>query len=125
MPARAPGGLAEAHVTGCRGAYDSPVGEVERWRLEVAERVHEVTWLLATVLLPAVPLPQVRLPSLPWPDVPLPTLPGWQVPWWVRRAAGVAAYLLPVALAAVLARAELRRRRRTDDGHRDEAPPTP
>lgn len=82
-----------------------------------------LTLLLArlafTLPLPSIPLPD--LPSLPRPDLPslplpdLPDLPDWSMPGWVERALDVAQYVWPVVLAYVLARAEIRRRRRQDE----------
>jgi len=67
------------------------------------------------IQLPAIPFPD--LPSLPSPDLPslpLPDLPSWTPPGWVERVLDVAHYVWPVVLAFVLARAEIRRRRRQD-----------
>ena len=76
--------------------------------------------LLVVRLLPDLPWPDVDLPAVPWPDlpaVPWPDvdLPDVQLPTWARRVAGVLHYAWPVLLAAVLAWAELRRRRRQDE----------
>lgn len=54
--------------------------------------------------LPDVPRPD--LPSIPWPDLPDLALPGW-----VEVVADTAKYVVPVVVAFVLARAEIRRRR--------------
>jgi hypothetical protein len=65
--------------------------------------------------LPSLPLPSIPtpdLPSLPLPD--LPDLPDWSLPGWVERVLDVAHYVWPVVLAYVLARAEIKRRRRQD-----------
>jgi hypothetical protein len=71
--------------------------------------------------LPSLPsLPTPDLPSLPRPDLPslplpdLPDLPDWTPPGWVERVLDVAHYVWPVVLAYVIARAEIRRRRRQD-----------
>lgn len=94
-----------------------------------------VLWLLARVALPAVPWPDLRLPRIPWPDVPWPSIPwpdipwpdirlprvpwpDWRLPGWVRTAREVAGYVVPVLLAAALAHAEVRRRRRQDEARR-------
>ncbi|WP_028643921.1 hypothetical protein [Nocardioides sp. URHA0020] len=61
--------------------------------------------------LPALPLPD--LPSLPRPD-----LPSWSPPGWVQRALEIAHYVWTVVLAFVIARAEVRRRRRQDQTRR-------
>ncbi len=66
--------------------------------------------------LPSIPFPD--LPSLPTPDlptVPLPDLPSWSLPGWVDRVLDVAHYVWPVVFAFVIARAEIRRRRRQDE----------
>ncbi|MDR6174579.1 hypothetical protein QE364_002365 [Nocardioides zeae] len=68
--------------------------------------------------LPSVPWPD--LPSISWPDLPrvpwpdLPDLPTWHEPEWVRRAARVAPYVLPVVVGLAVAWAEHRRRRAQD-----------
>lgn len=79
-------------------------------------------WLLARIPLPdlpSIPWPDIDLPSIPWPDLPsipfpdidlpsipfpdLPDLPGWVDP---LLKVGV-----PVAIALVVARGEVKRRR--------------
>lgn len=68
------------------------------------------------ISLPSIPSPD--LPSLPRPDLPslpLPELPSWSAPGWVEQVLDVAHYIWPVVLAFVLARAEIRRRRRQDE----------
>jgi len=68
------------------------------------------------ISLPSIPSPD--LPSLPRPDLPslpLPELPSWSAPGWVEQVLDVAHYVWPVVLAFVLARAEIRRRRRQDE----------
>lgn len=73
--------------------------------------------------LPSIPLPD--LPSLPIPDLPslplpdLPDLPDWSMPGWVERVLDVARYVWPVLLAYLLARAEIKRRRRQDRQRED------
>jgi len=57
--------------------------------------------------LPRIPWPD--LPDIPWPDIPWPDV---TVPGWLREALGYAKYLWPVLLAFVIARAEIRRRRK-------------
>jgi hypothetical protein len=79
-----------------------------------------LTTLLArfAISLPWPDLPSLPLPSLPSPDLPslpLPSLPDWSLPGWVERVLDVAHYVWPVVLAFVLARAEIRRRRRQDE----------
>ena len=73
------------------------------------------------ISLPSIPspdlpsLPRPDLPSLPLPDLPLPDLQAWSAPGWVEQVLDVAHYVWPVVLAFVLARAEIRRRRRQDE----------
>lgn len=83
--------------------------------------------LLAAALLTLVPWPRIQLPHLPWPDlpsipvpdlpsIPVPDLPSipWpdvSVPQWVETVLDAAQYVVPVVIAYVLARAEIRRRR--------------
>jgi hypothetical protein len=77
--------------------------------------------------------------SVPWPDV---DLPDWQVPDWVGRLIDRVKYVWPVALAWVLARWEIKRRREQEalkaqlkaealgsgqartDSHPDRSPPS-
>jgi hypothetical protein len=63
--------------------------------------------------LPSIPWPDIPWPDIPWPDISWPDLP--QVPEWVREVIEKAKYVWPVLLAFVLARAEIRRRRRQDE----------
>ncbi len=65
---------------------------------------------LPDVNAPDLPLPD--LPSIPWPDV---NWPDWSLPGWVREVLDKAKYVLPVIIAFVLARAEIRRRRTQDE----------
>lgn len=58
---------------------------------------------------PNLPFPD--LPSVPWPDLPTPDLPDWHLPDWVWWVLDKAKYVWPVAIAYVIARAEIRRRR--------------
>lgn len=61
--------------------------------------------------LPSIPwpnLPDVDLPSIPWPNVDLPDV---SLPGWVRFILENAKYVVPVVIAFVVARAEIRRRR--------------
>lgn len=65
--------------------------------------------------LPAVPWPD--LPSIPWPDLPnIPwpevTLPDVSLPGWLTWIIDNLRFVWPVILAFVLARAELKRRRK-------------
>jgi len=65
---------------------------------------------LPDVNAPDLPLPD--LPSIPWPDI---NWPDWSLPGWVREVLDKAKYMLPVIIAFVLARAEIRRRRTQDE----------
>ena len=56
--------------------------------------------------LPSIPWPD--LPSIPWPDV---DLPDWALPGWMRWVLEHAKYVVPVVVAFVVARGEIRRRR--------------
>lgn len=86
------------------------------------------TWLLTQVVVPAIPWPDWRLPEIPWPQVPWPQIawpsppwPDWSlptIPEWLRTIARYTQFLWPVVLAAVLTRAELRRRRDQDERKR-------
>ncbi|WP_278312441.1 hypothetical protein [Lolliginicoccus levis] len=70
--------------------------------------------------LPSVPLPD--LPSIPLPTIPLPSidLPDVTVPDWVRWLLDKLKYVWPVILAFVIARTEVRRRRKQDKARRSE-----
>ena len=81
-----------------------------------------VAWLLArfafSIDLPDLPLPDLPdLPSIPWPDIPWPdiSLPDWSLPGWVQEVLDLLKFLFPVVLAFVIARAEIRRRRKQDE----------
>lgn len=71
--------------------------------------------------LPSIPWPDIDLPSIPWPDIDLP-IPRFdlEVPGWVRRVTDVLGYVWPVALAFLLARGEVNRRRKRDEQAREE-----
>jgi hypothetical protein len=79
-----------------------------------------VAALLARVAF-SLPLPDIDLPRIPRPDIDLPLpsvalpevgLPDIDAPGWVTWLIDKAKYVWPVALAYVLARREIRRRRR-------------
>ena len=63
-------------------------------------------------------LPRIPLPSLPLPDV--------TVPDWVRTVLESKKYWMPILVAVLVARAEVRRRRRRDeqDAERVDQEPT-
>lgn len=71
--------------------------------------------------LPSIPWPDIDLPSIPWPDIdlPIPRL-DLEVPGWVRQVLDVLGYVWPVALAFLLARGEVNRRRKRDEQAREE-----
>ena len=81
-----------------------------------------IAWLLArfafSIDLPGIPLPNLPsiplpdLPQIPWPDW---SLPDWSLPGWVREVLDVLTFVFPVVLAFVLARAEVKRRRKQDE----------
>ncbi|MEV7430862.1 hypothetical protein AB0N29_14675 [Nocardioides sp. NPDC092400] len=83
--------------------------------------------------LPSIPWPDLPdLPSIPWPDVPRPDLPSIplpdlpDLPGWVERVVDVLGYVWPVALAFLLARGEVNRRRKRDqEAERPEQPEQP
>jgi hypothetical protein len=60
-------------------------------------------------------LPSPDLPDVPWPDLPDVPLPDVTLPGWVRWVLHNAHYVIPVVVAFVLARAEIRRRRTQDE----------
>lgn len=62
-----------------------------------------------------IPFPDIPWPDIPWPDIPwpdLPSIPLPDLPDWIGL-------VWPVLLALVLARAEIRRRRRLEEERRD------
>lgn len=72
-------------------------------------------------------LPSPDLPSIPWPDLPsidLPSIPFPELPTlpaWVGEVLDALFFVLPVIIAFVLARAEIRRRREQLQRHRGRA----
>ncbi len=86
-------------------------------------------WLLARFALPAIAWPDwdIPWPSIPWPSIPWPDW-GFDIPWpnwslpeipdWLRSLLDKVKYVWPVAIALVLARAELKRRRDQDERKR-------
>lgn len=81
--------------------------------------------IVATVLLARFTLPHLSL-GVPSPDLPdLPSLPSLPLPDLslpepVREVLSYAKYVLPVAVAFVLARAEIDRRRKQDERREDD-----
>lgn len=68
--------------------------------------------------LPTVPTPSVDLPdlpSIPWPDWDLPDIPWPNLPEWLKTIVEVVSkFVVPVALACLIAMREVRRRREQD-----------
>lgn len=78
-----------------------------------------VSWLVSVV-----PWPDWQLPSIPWPDLPslpLPEInfPDWSMPGWLGAVLDASKYVVPIAVAVILARAEIRRRRRQSERRGD------
>lgn len=67
--------------------------------------------------LPSIPWPDWDLPSIPWPDINLPAIPwpDWSMPGWLAWLLDKVKYVWPIVLAVVIARAEIRRRRKQDE----------
>lgn len=73
--------------------------------------------------LPSIPLPDISWPDIPWPDLPsvpwpdLPSIPwpDWSLPGWLVWLIDHAHYVVPVVVALVLARNEIRRRAKQDE----------
>jgi hypothetical protein len=63
--------------------------------------------------LPSIPWPD--LPSVPWPDLPSIPWPDWSLPGWLVWLLDHAHYVVPVIVALVLARNEIRRRAKQDE----------
>jgi hypothetical protein len=68
--------------------------------------------------LPRIPWPDIPWPDIPWPDIPWPDIAWPQVRWpdvavpsWVDWLLSHARYVIPVVVAFVLARGEVRRQR--------------
>lgn len=80
-------------------------------------------WLIAklaplipwpSIDLPDLPSPNIDLPSIPWPDLDLPSIPWPDItlPEWLAWILDKSEYVVPIVIAVVLARAEIKRRRR-------------
>lgn len=76
--------------------------------------------LAFSIPLPDWDLPRIPWPDIPWPDIPWPDLP--QIPWpdlsvpgWLAWLLDHVKYVWPVLLAYVLARGEIKRRRKQDE----------
>lgn len=97
-----------------------------------------LAWLLARFAF-SLPWPDWDLPQIPWPSIPWPSIPWPQIPWpdvswpqvrwpdlslpaWVEEVLSYARYVVPVVIAFVLARREIRRHR-TQDGTKTARPP--
>lgn len=87
-------------------------------------------WLhLPDIPWPDISLPRIAWPDIPWPDIPWPDItlpaipwPEWSLPPWVEWLLDNAKYLWPIVLALVMARAEVRRRRKAAEASRGDAP---
>lgn len=80
-----------------------------------------LVWRLVRPLLPdlpAIPWPDLPdLPAIPWPDlpsIPWPDLPDVHPPGWLAWLLDNSHYVVPVVIALVLARREIKRRRTQD-----------
>lgn len=65
-------------------------------------------WLIPTIPWPDIEIPELPipdLPSIPWPDISLPDLAFPDLPDWLS-------YVIPVIVAFVIARNEIRKQRR-------------
>ncbi len=60
-------------------------------------------------------LPRLDLPDIPWPDLPAIPWPDWTLPGWLGWILEHAKYVAPIVVAVLLARAEIRRRRKQDE----------
>lgn len=65
-----------------------------------------------TIPWPTIPWPEIRWPSIPWPTI---RWPAWSMPSWWEPVRQVLRYTWPVLLGLIIARTEIRRRRRQDD----------
>lgn len=78
----------------------------------IAVNVPWPDWNLPSIPLPDIPWPD--LPSVPWPDLPSIPWPDWSLPGWLVWLIDHAHYVVPVIVALVLARNEIRRRAKQD-----------
>lgn len=86
-----------------------------------------VAWLVSMIAFPSISIPwpdwNIPWPRIPWPDwnISWPSIP-WPdpppAPPWVGTVLDALKFIGPVVIAFVLARAELRRRRRQDESKR-------
>ncbi len=67
--------------------------------------------------LPDIPWPDIDLPGIPWPDVDLPAIPWPDItlPAWLKWVLQNVKYVAPVLVAFVVARGEVRRRRKQEE----------
>ena len=77
----------------------------------IARLAVSIPWPDIDLPLPSIPWPD--LPSIPWPDIDLPSIsrPDVSLPGWLAWVLEHAKYVVPVVVAFVLARTEIRRRR--------------
>lgn len=87
-----------------------------------------IAWLLSKIVLPSVSIPwpdwDIPWPTIPWPDWSI-SWPDWDIPWpelnlppappWVGTLLDVLKIVVPILIAFVVARMELRRRRAQDE----------
>ena len=75
-----------------------------------------VAWLASFIAWPDIPWPDIRLPRVPWPDIDVPDIPWPDVtlPGWLRWLLDKAKYVVPVVIAYLVGRREVRRRHRRD-----------
>jgi len=64
-------------------------------------------------LLPAIPWPSIELPTIDLPDLPLPSFQiDLELPGWVQAVLDSKPYWVPIVIGVVLARRELKRRKK-------------
>jgi hypothetical protein len=62
------------------------------------------------------PIPRPVLPAIPWPDIPLPDvdLPNFTIPGWIGEVWSSVNWLVPIAIAVVVAFNEVQKRRQRE-----------
>ena len=110
MTVRHPRLYAHRHVAGAVGGALLTIAGITVFAKTLAGE------LLQTVLgwLPDLRWPDIDLPDLPIPSIPLPDLPDVTMPGWVGSIADIAKYVVPVAVALAVTRAEIKRRAAKD-----------
>lgn len=82
-----------------------------------------VAWLASLIDwpdLPDIPWPDINVPSIPWPELPSIPWPDVTLPAWLRWLMDQLKYVIPIVVAYVLGRREVRRRHRRDHPSGDE-----